>query len=209
MSEIDYANQRKWDKLAPNFDVMAGEGGERRWRKAKSYLYSAMGEGDILFMALGTGQDIAAFPTGKTITAIDISPKMLEIAAHRVAGYDGRIDAQQMDILAPTFAPESFDQVFTSCTFCSVPTPVEGLKQVYNLLRPGGELLMFEHTQSNYFPFNVMLSVMTYLTNKIGPDMNRNTVANVRAAGFEVEQVENVFIDVVKIIRARKPKGVQ
>ena len=65
---------------------------------------------------------------------------------------------------------------------------------------------MFEHTQSRYFPFNVMLNLMTFLTNKIGPDMNRNTVANVKAAGFEIEQVENVFIDVVKIIRARKPK---
>jgi ubiquinone/menaquinone biosynthesis C-methylase UbiE len=199
-------NQQKWDKLAPNFDVMAGEGGEKRWRNAKTYLYSSMGDGDILFMALGTGQDIQAFPPNKTITAIDISPKMLEIASDRVAAYQGNIVAQQMDILQPDFEPASFDQVFTSCTFCSVPTPIEGLKQVYNLLRPGGELLMFEHTQSRYFPFNVMLNLMTLLTNKIGPDMNRNTVANVVAAGFEIEQVENVFIDVVKIIRARKPK---
>ena len=36
--------------------------------------------GKILFLALGTGLDIAAFPPGQDITAIDISPKMLEQA---------------------------------------------------------------------------------------------------------------------------------
>ena len=39
---------------------------------------------------------------------------------------------------------------------------------------------------------------------EIGPAMNRNTVANVRAAGFRVTEVENVFLDVVKMIKAVK-----
>lgn len=201
------ANQRKWDRLAPRFDVMAGEGGEKRWRRAKTHLFSAMGDGDILFMALGTGQDIGTFPPSKTLHAIDVSERMLSLAQPRVEAYNGTIHVRQMDIHQPSFAPESFDQVFTSCTFCSVPEPVEGLKQVFNLLRPGGELLMFEHTGSGYFPFNLMLRTMTFLTNKIGPDMDRNTVANVKAAGFEVVAVENVFLDVVKIIRAERPKA--
>lgn len=166
-----------------------------------------MGEGDILFMALGTGQDIAAFPAGKTLHAIDVSSNMLALAEARVANYSGTIHVRQMDIHQPSFEPSSFDQIFTSCTFCSVPNPVEGLKQVYNLLRPGGELLMFEHTGSRYFPFNIMLRTMTFLTNKVGPDMDRDTVANVRAAGFEVAEVENVYLDVVKIIRAVRPAG--
>ncbi len=201
------ANQRKWDRLAPRFDIMAGEGGEKRWRRAKTHLFSAMGEGDILFMALGTGQDISTFPPEKTLHAIDVSERMLSLAQPRVEAYSGTIHVRQMDIHQPSFEPGSFDQVFTSCTFCSVPEPVEGLKQVFNLLRPGGELLMFEHTGSGYFPFNFMLRTMTFLTNKIGPDMDRDTVANVRAAGFEVSAVENVYLDVVKIIRAVRPRG--
>lgn len=201
------ANQRKWDRLAPRFDVMAGEGGEKRWRRAKQHLFAAMGGGDILFMALGTGQDISTFPPGKTLHAIDVSERMLALAKPRIEAYRGTIHAQQMDIHQPCFAPESFDQVFTSCTFCSVPDPVEGLRQVFNLLRPGGELLMFEHTGSRYFPFNIMLRTMTLLTQKIGPDMDRDTVANVKAAGFDVQAVDNVFLDVVKIIRAVRPKA--
>jgi hypothetical protein len=49
-----------------------------------------------------------------------------------------------------------------------------------------------------------MMDFMTLLTEKIGPSMNRDTVANVRAAGFEILEVDNIFLDVVKTIRAQK-----
>ena len=201
---MDIATQAKWDRAAPSFDLMAGRGAEKRWRPFKEALFSHM-DGRILFLALGTGLDIETFPPGKTITAIDISPKMLAVAGPRIAAYHGDLDARVMDVHELDFADCSFDQVFTSCTFCSVPRPVEGLRALRRVLKPGGELFMFEHTGSKYYPFKVMMDVMTLLSRKIGPDMNRATVANVRAAGFRVTEVNNLFLDVVKTIRAVNP----
>lgn len=198
---MDTKTQHKWDKVAPNFDIMAGGGAEKRWEPEKRELFSHM-KGNILFLALGTGLDIAVFPENQTITAIDISPKMLEVAAPRVANYKGTIDAQLMDVHDMSFDDASFDQIFTSCTFCSVPRPIEGLKALKRVLKPGGELFMFEHTGSRYYPFKIMMDMMTLLTSRMGPDMNRKTVENVKAAGFEITQVRHVFLDVVKIIRA-------
>ena len=200
----DLVTQAKWDKMAPRFDTMAAKGAEERWAPFKSALFANM-RGKILFLALGTGLDIAFFPPGQDITAIDISPKMLEEAKERIAGYDGKITAEVMDVHEMTFAPDSFDQIYTSCTFCSVPRPIEGLKALYRVLKPGGELFMFEHTGSRYLPFRSMMDLMTQLTRRIGPDMNRTTVANVRAAGFRVTEVNNIFLDVVKTIKAVKP----
>jgi ubiquinone/menaquinone biosynthesis C-methylase UbiE len=200
----DAATQAKWDKLAPRFDGMASQGAERRWKPHKQRLFSHM-QGKILFMALGTGLDIPAFPPGQHITAIDISPKMLAEAEKRIAAYAGSIAAHVVDVHDMPFAEASFDQVFTSCTFCSVPRPVEGLKAIHRVLKPGGELLMFEHTGSRLAPFRAMMDLMTVLSERVGPAMNRDTTANVAAAGFRIIEVENIYLDVVKTIRAVKP----
>lgn len=200
---VDKVTQDKWDKAAKNFDVMAGKGGEKRWGPDKRDLYANM-NGKILFLALGTGLDIANFPPGKDITAIDISPKMLAAAQARIDGYDGNIEAHVMDVHDLNFDDNSFDQIFTSCTFCSVPNPVEGLRALKRVLKPDGELLMFEHTGSKIYPFKIMMNFMTLISQRLGPDMNRPTTDNVAAAGFEITEVRHIFLDVVKIIRARK-----
>lgn len=201
---MDTHTQAKWDKAAPTFDMMAGKGAEKRWRPFKEELFANM-DGRILFLALGTGLDIETFPTGKNITAIDISPKMLEQAEPRVAAYDGEIEARVMDVHELEFEDDSFDQVFTSCTFCSVPNPVDGLKSLRRVLKPGGDLMMFEHTGSRYYPFRLMMKLMSRVTEKIGPSMSRDTEDHVRAAGFQVTEVNNLFIDVVKTIKATNP----
>ena len=82
------------------------------------------------------------------------------------------------------------------------PNPVEGLKALKRVLKPRGGLFMFEHTGSRFYPFKPMMDVMTLVTRKVGPDMNRPTVENVLAAGFTLEKVTHVYLDVVKTIQA-------
>ena len=164
---MDEVTRNKWDAAAARFDVMAGFGPERRWEPFKKELFSHMGDGKILFLAVGTGLDIEFFPTGKNITGIDISQKMLDQAADRIAGYDGTMQVQQADVHDLPFEDNEFDQVFTSCTFCSVPNPVGGLEQLKRVLKPGGELHMFEHTGSRWFPFSIMMKGMSRITQVI------------------------------------------
>lgn len=183
---------------------MNGYGPEKRWAPVKRELFSKM-KGKILFVAVGTGLDIKHFPAGRDIVAIDISPRMLEKARPRAEAYPGRLELRETDVHDLDFPDASFDQVFTSCTFCSVPDPVGGLAQLRRVLRPGGELYMFEHTGSRYFPFSLMLDLMTPLVRRVGPDLNRRTVSNVERAGFAVKEVRNVYLDVVKTIHAVVP----
>lgn len=201
---MDELTRRKWDRAARSYDLMNSRGQERRWAPAKRRLFERM-RGRVLFASIGTGLDIEFFPPGRDITGIDISPAMLELAGPRAAAYDGRLELRQIDVHDLDYPDGCFDQAFTACTFCSVPRPVDGLRVLRRVLKPGGELCMFEHTASRWFPFSLMLNLMTPLSRRFGPEMNRDTVGNVARAGFAVQAVEPVYLDIVKMIRAVAP----
>ena len=200
---MDTATERKWDKASRSFDFLTFAD-DHRLGPHKRRLFARM-RGKILMVAAGTGNDFRFFPPGQTIVAIDISAKMLERAAKKGGAYNGTLELRQMDVCELPFADDSFDTVATVCTFCSVPKPVRGLRELYRVLKPGGQILMFEHMRSRIGPLGVFLDLMTPLSRVVGPDLNRDTVGNVQKAGFRIRREENVYLDIVKIIEAVKP----
>jgi ubiquinone/menaquinone biosynthesis C-methylase UbiE len=200
---MDLATQRKWDAAARSVDLFAFAD-DRRLGPDKRKLFARL-QGEVLMVAAGTGNDFKFFPLGLHVVAIDISPKMLEQAKPKAAGYQGRIELRHMDVCALDLADASFDMVATVCTFCSVPRPVTGLRELHRVLKPGGRILMFEHVRSAIGPLGIIMDLMTPLSRRFGPDLNRDTVGNVQKAGFRLSRVENVYLDVVKSIEAVKP----
>ena len=118
--------------------------------------------------------------------------------------YEGTIELREMDVCALEFADATFDTVATVCTFCSVSNPVAGLRELHRVLKPDGQLSMFEHVRSGIGPLAILMDLMTPLTARFGPEINRDTVGNVQKAGFRLRRVENVYLDVVKSIEAVK-----
>lgn len=202
---MDANTQRKWDFASRNFDWLAA-GDERRLGGDKQRLFSRI-RGSTLLVGAGTGNDLKYFPAGHNIVAIDISPKMLERAALKAAACAANFDLRQMDVCDMSFPDASFDTVVTVCTFCSVAKPIAGLHEIYRVLKPDGQLLMFEHVRSRIGPVAMLLDLMTPLARRVGPELNRDTVGNAQKAGFRIRREENVYLDIVKIVEAEKASG--
>ena len=196
--------QEKWDRASRNYDLFTF-GDDQRLGPYKRRLFRKV-SGSILMVAAGTGNDFKFFPPRLTLTAIDISPKMLERAKPKADAYTGTIELRQMDVCKLDFPDAAFDTIVTACTFCSVPRPLAGLRELHRVLKRGGQLLMFEHVRSAIGPIGVMMDLMTPLVSRFGPQLNRDTVGNVQRAGFRLRRVENVYLDIVKAIEAVKPR---
>ena len=173
---LDVATKRKWDAASRTFDLVSFAD-VHRFGPHKRRLFSRI-RGATLMVAAGTG--IAFFQPGHSILAIDISPAMLERAGRRASRYEVDIELRQMDVCELALPDASFDTVVTVCTMCSVPKPIRGLRELHRVLRPNGQLLMFEHVLSRIGPLGVLLDLMTPLSRRFGPDLNRDTVENAR-----------------------------
>ncbi len=202
---MDEVTRQKWDKASGSFDFVTF-GDDKRLGPHKRRLFSKI-SGKALMVAAGTGNDFQFFPPGRDILAIDISSKMLERAAKKAVGYLGKLELRQMDVCELPFDDSSFETIVTVCTFCSVPRPVVGLGELHRVLRPDGQVLMFEHVRSRIGPIGIFLDFMTPISRRLGPDLNRDTVGNVQRAGFRIRREENVYLDIVKIIEAVKKDG--
>ena len=130
---MDLVTRAKWDAASKGYDLLV-RGAEKRWTPYKIRFFAPM-RGKILFLAAGTGLDFQFFPPGQDVTAIDISPKMIERAGPRAEEYNGTLELREMDVHQMSFPDQTFDQIYTACTFCSVPKPIEGLARLRRVLK--------------------------------------------------------------------------
>jgi ubiquinone/menaquinone biosynthesis C-methylase UbiE len=192
----------KWNKAARCFD--ASERGEvLRYGEFKRQHF-AKARGRTLLVAAGTGADFRYFPEDVEVTAIDFAPRMLEKAALRIGQCPAPVTLVEADVTDLDFPDRHFDTVVTSCTFCSVPDPVRGLREVHRVLRDEGNMLMFEHVRPSNPFLGLMMDLLNPLIRKVGPEINRRTAENVKAAGFQITSEFNIYLDMVKLFEAVK-----
>lgn len=108
-----------------------------------------------------------------------------------------------------SFADDTFDTVVTSCVFCSVPDPVEGLKEIRRVCKPNGKIVMLEHMRSQHRLVGKVMDAVNFIPlHTWGANINRKTLENIVKAGFKEEQIEtqDLWSDIVKLIEIRNKK---
>ncbi len=199
------AIRKRYDRIAPYFEgieaVMEGLF-FKAWRKK---LWAKVDGYHILEVGVGTGKNFDYYPNGARITAIDFSGQMLKQAVQKRERKNIKVELELMDIQSLYFADNSFDTVICSFVFCSVPSAIKGLKEVYRVCKPGGQVLLLEHVlSSNPVIAAVMNLFNPFVVALVGANINRNTVKNVKACAFTSVHVDQRSSDIIKLVEARK-----
>ncbi|HCD53662.1 MAG TPA: SAM-dependent methyltransferase [Balneolaceae bacterium] len=175
-----------------------------KWRKL---LWKKVEGPNVLEIGIGTGKNISFYPKNIRVNGIDLSPKMLERAKTVLSNYPNeRVRLQVMDVQNLDFPDNYFDEVVATFVFCSVPDPILGLKEALRVTKPGGKLHVLEHMRSRNPLFSSMMVKLDgpihYLS---GVHIARQTVENVEAAGWKIEQVKDLTMGgIFKRIKATK-----
>ena len=204
-SQATARTRSRYDRNAPLYDLMQ-RGAERRLGRYRPGLWRRVQGPRVLEVGVGTGRNMPCYPDQMAVTAIDLSPRMLERARVRAERLGLAVDLREADAQALPFPAASFDTVIATCVFCSVPDPVLGLCEIRRVLVPGGQLLLLEHVLSKRPRLRRFMQLANPLVVRMcGANIDRETVENVGRAGFTDIHVDALWLDILKQIEARAP----
>lgn len=197
--------RRAYDRASRWYDFQEWLPERLAFRKWRHQLWDIVPDGRVLEVGVGTGKNLRYYREGHSVTAIDLSPKMIERARRNSERWAIKADLLLMDAQALEFEDSTFDSAVSTFVFCSVPDPVLGLREASRVLRPGGRAYLLEHVLSNKRPMRWVMQRLNGIVSTIGgANINRDTVANVESAGLTIVEVRDLWSDVVKLIVAEK-----
>jgi ubiquinone/menaquinone biosynthesis C-methylase UbiE len=198
------ADRPVYDKLAPDYEKALGWLERRFFKGLRERALACMPtESRVLEIGAGTGLNFAHYPRGACGVASELSGEMLKIAATKTNRPAG-VHLLQANAHALPFADNSFDAVFCTLVFCSVPDPLRGLREMRRVLRDGGKLIMLEHVRPDGW-LGPVFDVLSKATVPLFEDhFNRRTADTAQQAGFQIRKVEKHTRAIFNIIIAEK-----
>lgn len=146
--------------------------------------------GDTLEVGGGTGASLPFYPADVRLTLTEPDPNMLRRARQRAERLGLAVRWEQAAAEVLPFADASFDTAVVTLVLCTVRDQAASLAELHRVLRPGGELRFIEHVRGE--------GVWGRLHDAIAPlwrlmaggcHVNRQTLAAIDAAGFEVVEL--------------------
>ena len=203
------AKQRTvWQKNADRYDrAMAGLergllAGNREWIAERAH-------GRVLEVAIGTGRSLEFYGPGVTLTGVDLSSAMLDVARRHAAALGVSVDLREGDAEALPFDDASFDTVVCALGLCSIPRPAVAIAEMARVLVPGGSLLLLDHVGSTWPPVYAaqwLVERVTILTS--GEYFTRRQLPLVAVAGLQVVETDRLKAGVIERVHAvRGPRG--
>lgn len=142
-------SQRFWDSQASAFDEQPDHGlrdpAIRAAWVALLRKWLPLSQSSILDIGCGTGSlSLILAQLGHTVTGVDFSPAMLEVAQAKVGGQYPASKWYVMNATALQFIHEKFDVIVCRHLLWTLPNPTQVLQHWAGLLNPTGRMLLIE-----------------------------------------------------------------
>ena len=131
--------------------------------------------GDVLELGIGTGLNLLHYPaTVRSLYAVDPAVLLPKTVLARSACLPFPVHIQRGSAEAVTHAERRFDYVVSTWTLCTIPDPMQALREVARVLKPEGRFLFLEHGRSDDRTIAAWQDRLNPIQNVIGCGCNLN-----------------------------------
>ena len=160
----------------------------------------AMAQGEVLELGSGTGANFPFYSDQLVrLWALEPETPVMALAEQARLELPG-VQSEKINLLCADghhlpFADDSLDSVICCLVLCTVPDPEKMMREVHRVLKPEGQLLVFEHVAAN--EQSARLQRWQNRLNPIwrtlacGCELNRHTRRTIEQAGFQFETIRD------------------
>ena len=161
----------------------------------------------LLEVGVGTGLSLHSLPRDIEFTGIDLSQKMLNECHKRVARIGlSHVKLQKMDAHHLEFPDASFDRVLAAYFISTVPDPVQAVREMKRVCKPGGYLVFLNHFLSETPLKRFVEKIISPACYRIGFNTDLDLSRLMRDSGLEIEKLERIdFAGHWKAVRCLNP----
>ena len=165
-----------------------------RWMGGRRARLLKGARGAVLEIGGGTGANLPHYRDVDRVTVAEPDPFMRRRLVPKLEASHVPVEVSAAGAEALPFHDGSFDTVVSTLVLCTVPDQESVLDEISRVLRPGGRLLFIEHVRA--------AGPMAHWQDRIEPvwgrlfggcHPNRDTVAAIEEAGFEIETFESFY----------------
>ena len=199
-------NRLRYTAWAPAYDIIARAAGFDAARRLSIDRLRVAPSDHVLIVGAGTGLDLEFLPSTVHITAIDVTPAMLNHLQRRAANARRLVTTQTMDARELAFADSSFDAIVMHLILAVMPQPERGLKEAVRVLNPGGRITVFDKFLGDEERPSMKRRLLNTLAKPLFSDLNRRLGPLVAGTQLVIEHDEPVaFGGTYRVVTLRKP----
>lgn len=152
-------------------------------------------KGVVLEIGFGSGFNVPFYNPQKVslIYALEPSKEIFDLATETLKKSSIKTIFLHSDAEQIPLPDNSIDTVVSTWVLCSVHKPNIVLKEIYRVLKPGGQYLFVEHGLSTFKPYAFLQNAITPITKYFTGNchLNRDIAADIQKSDFSILRLES------------------
>jgi ubiquinone/menaquinone biosynthesis C-methylase UbiE len=166
--------------------------------------------GEVLEIGFGTGLNLPHYPPNiSRLSAVDPADLLPDRVRERIATVSFSVQTSHMPAETLPYPDRQFDTIVSTWTLCTIPDPVQALREINRVLKPEGTFLFLEHGRSDDRTIAVWQDRLNPIQNVLGCgcNLNRQIDQLIAQAGLRIADLDRFLLPSVPRLGGEMYRG--